>query len=200
VSDARLVGRLLGEPMRDGRFQFTVAQAYDFQTNEAYSFGAQSFSGSLGFTRPLSSRINLGLFGSGGLTVLGAIDSLPIGVTEVPEEEDGPTGGQGVSEGPRNYDYGPGSTFSFRAILERDRMPFVVAFYEGRQIYSLDGIRANHFLQRARLDLIVPVHGPIGLGVTGEYFSRHTYYQDADRTEKLFRFPQFRAYLTWKIS
>ena len=133
--------------------------------------------------------------------MLGAIDSLPIGVTEVPEEgHEEPSGGQGVSEGPRYYDYGPGSTFSFRAILNHDNTPFVIALYEGRQLYSLDGIRANHFLQRGALDLIVPLHGPLGIGATAEYFSRHTYYQDAARTEKQFRFPQFRAYLTWKIS
>jgi hypothetical protein len=202
VSEAHLIGRLLGEPMGGDRFQFSVAQTYDFETNDAYSFGAQAFNGSLGFTQPLSSRINLALLGSGGLTVLAAIDSLPIGVTEVPEEDhaEEPSGGQGVSEGPRYYDYGPGSTYSFRAILNHDNTPFVIGLYEGRQIYSLDGIRANHFLQRARLDLIVPVGGPIGIGATAEYFSRHTYYQDVARTEKLFRFPQFRAYLTWKIS
>jgi hypothetical protein len=28
----------------------------------------------------------------------------------------------------------------------------------------------------------------------------NTTYQDAEGTEKVFRFPQFRAYLTWKIS
>jgi hypothetical protein len=200
LSDARLVGRLVGQPLKGGRLQFSVAQAYDFQTNDAYSFGAQSFDASLGFTHPLSSRVDLSLFGAGGLTVLGAIDSLPLGVTEVPEEGGEPTGGQGVSEGPRYYDYGPGSKFSLRAILLRNDTPFAVAFYEGRQLYSLDGLRANHFLQRARLDIQVPLRRQIGLGVAMEYFSRHTYYQDEERTEKQYRYPQFRAYLTWDIS
>jgi hypothetical protein len=118
----------------------------------------------------------------------------------VPEEEEESGAGQGVSEGPRYYDYGPGSNFSLSAILLRNDSPFAMALYEGRQIYSLDGLRANHFLQHARLDLRVPLHGPIGLGACGEYFSRHTYYQDEARTEKLFRYPQFRAYLTWNIS
>jgi hypothetical protein len=200
VSDARLTGRLLGHPFRAGRFQFSVAQQYDFQTNDAYSFGAQSFDASLGYTQPLSSRIGVSLFGAGGLTVLGAIDSLPLGVDEVPEEIGEPSGGQGVSEGPRYYDYGPGSKFSLRAILLRDQTPFVMAFYEGRQLYSLDGLRANHFLQRARLDITVPIYRSVGLGASAEYFSRHTYYQDEARTERLYRFPQFRAYLTWDIS
>ena len=89
VSEARLLGRLLGEPLGDsGKFQFTVAQAYDFQLNDAYSFGAQSFDAGVAFTQPLSSRFGVSLIGSGGLTVLGAIDSLPIGVEEVPEEEE----------------------------------------------------------------------------------------------------------------
>jgi len=201
VSEARLLGRLLGEPFgTDGKFQFSVGQAYDFENNDAYSFGAQSVEAGVGFTQPLSSRIGLSLHGSGGLTVLGAIDSLPPDVTEVPEEEPESDAGQGVSEGPRFYDYGPGSKFTFRALLVRDNVPFAVAFYEGRQLYSLDGVRANHFLQHARLDLRVPIRGPIGFGVAGEYFSRHTYYQDEAQTRKLFRYPQFRTYLTWDIS
>ncbi len=160
VSEARLAGRLLGEPLgSSGKFQFSVAQAYDFQLNDAYAFGAQSFDAGIAFMHPLSSRVSLALLGSGGLTVLGAIDSLPLGVEEVPEEEEeNRSGGQGVSEGPRFYDYGPGSKFTLRALLLRDTVPFVVAFYEGRQLYSLDGLRANHFLQHARLDLRVPIY------------------------------------------
>jgi len=201
VSEARLLGRLLGEPFgKNGKFQFSVAQAYDFQKNDAYAFGAQSFDGGVAFTHPLSSRISLALLGSGGLTVLGAIDSLPLGVEEVPEEEPESDAGQGVSEGPRFYDYGPGSKYTVRALLLRDNAPFAVAFYEGRQLFSLDGLRANHFLQHARLDLRVPIYRKIGFGVAGEFFSRHTYYQDAAKTEKEFRYPQFRTYLTWDIS
>jgi len=201
VSEARLLGRLLGEPFgKNGKFQFSVAQAYDFQKNDAYAFGAQSFDGGVAFTHPLSSRISLALLGSGGLTVLGAIDSLPLGVEEVPEEEPESDAGQGVSEGPRFYDYGPGSKYTVRALLLRDNAPFAVAFYEGRQLFSLDGLRANHFLQHARLDLRVPIYRKIGFGVAGEFFSRHTYYQDAAKTEREFRYPQFRTYLTWDIS
>jgi len=65
---------------------------------------------------------------------------------------------------------------------------------------SLDGVRANHFLQRFRLDLIAPVRGPLGIGVTGEFFDRHTYYQDANRTVKHYYYPQISAYLSWRIS
>ncbi len=91
--------------------------------------------------------------------------------------------GQGVSEGPRYYDYGPGGNFGFAAEFARDGRPWVVFGYEGRHLFSLDGVRANHFLQRTRVDLLLPLRGSLGFGASGEYLKRHTYYQDADRTE-----------------
>jgi hypothetical protein len=76
-----------------------------------------------------------------------------------------------------------------------------VAFsYEGRHLYSLDGVRANHFLQRARLDLLAPIRAKLGIGVTGEFFDRRTFYKDATRTVRKYHYPQFRVYLTWSVS
>ena len=42
-SEARVRGRLIGQPFKEGRFQVNVQQAYDFEQNDAYQFGAQSF-------------------------------------------------------------------------------------------------------------------------------------------------------------
>jgi hypothetical protein len=198
-SEARVRGRLLGQPYRNASWQFTIAQSYDYQFNDAYSFGAQSFEAGLGTTRSLSDRTSVWLTGWGGLTVLGAVDSLPPGVEERPEREPG-SAGQGVSEGPRYYDYGPGSNFGGSAIFTRDRRVFAVVLYEGRHLYSLDGIRANHFLQRLRLDLLLPLRGALGIGVSGEYFDRHTYYQDGSTADRTYDYPQFRAYFTWSLS
>jgi hypothetical protein len=131
--------------------------------------------------------------------VLGAINSLPPGVSVAAEEEVDPDAPQGVSEGPRNYDYGPGSNFSGAAILTRDRDIVAGFLYEGRHLYSLDGVRANHFLQRARADLLLPLHGALGVGTSVEYFDRHTFYQDAAHSERRFHYPQLRAYFTWRI-
>jgi hypothetical protein len=197
ISDAKIRGRLLSQPLRNGALQFTVAQAYDFQANDAYHFGAQSFEGIFGVTRNFSPRFGLWLFGSAGVTVLGAINSLPPGEEIVPEEEPDPDTPQGVSEGPRFYDYGPGSNVGGGAVLTRDRHVLASFLYQGRQLYSLDGVRANHFLQHIRADLLVPLRGRLGLGVSGEYFSRHTFFQNADQTEAEFWYPQFRAYFSW---
>ncbi len=116
------------------------------------------------------------------------------------EPADGESPGQGVSEGPRFYDYGPGADFGARAVLARDGHNIVSFLYETHHLYSLDGVRANHFLQQLRLDLLVPLHGPLGIGVSGEYFDRRTYFKEVGSETKKFHFPQFRAYLTWRMS
>jgi hypothetical protein len=189
----------MGQPLGNAKRQFTVMQSYDYQSNDAYATGAQSFEAALGVTESLSSRIDLWVMGWGGVTVLGAVDSLPLGVTERPPPPEEPGAGQGISEGPRFYDYGPGSTFGATAQFSRDRRLFAVLLYEGRHLYSLDGVRANHFLQRGRVDLLLPLRGSIGLGASAEFFLRHSFYQDANRSQVEYRYPQFRAYLTWSL-
>jgi hypothetical protein len=199
-SEARVRGRLLGQPLGGGTTQFTVVQSYDYESNDAYATGAQSIEAAVSLTQRLSPRTDLWFMGWGGVTVLGAVDSLPLGITErPPPPEPGPGGGQGVSEGPRYYDYGPGSTFGARAHFSRNARLFAAVLYEGRQLYSLDGVRANHFLQRGRLDLLFPLRGTVGLGASGEYFFRQSFYQDEERSQLEYRYPQFRVYFTWRI-
>jgi len=200
ISEAKVRGRLAGQPLKRGTLHFSVVQDYEFETNDVYSTGGQSFDAVLGFTKQLSPLTKMWLFGWGGLTVLGAVDSLPLGVTEPPPEEEEGGAGQGVSEGPRYYDYGPGSLFGVTARFAHNDRPFAVISYEGRHLYSLDGVRANHLLQRARLDLLAPLRGRLGIGASAEYFDRHTFYQDVNRTRVSHHYPQLRAYLTWSLS
>jgi len=196
-SEARVRGRLYGRPLHRGVWQFSAIQTYDYQSNAAYASGSQSIDAAIGANHKLSPRTNFWILGWGGLTVLGAVDSLPLGLTEKPEEQE-PSAGQGVSEGPRFYDYGPGSDFGALARLTRDNRDMVMLFYEGRHLYSLDGVRANHFLQRMRLDLHVPLRGQVGIGASGEFFHRRSYYQDEASTGQGYHYPQVRAYLTWE--
>lgn len=196
-SEARVRRRLFGRPLGKGALNFSLIQTYNYQSNDAYSTGSQAIDAAIGTTHALSKRTNFWFLGWGGLTVLGAVDSLPLGVAEKPEEQQ-PTAGQGVSEGPRFYDYGPGSDFGGLARLTRDGRDMVLLFYVGRQIYSLDGVRANHFLQHARVDLMFPLRGSLGFGGSAKYFHRRSYYQDEARTINTYHYPQLRAYLTWR--
>jgi hypothetical protein len=197
-SEAAVRGRLFGQPIAKGKLQFSVIQSYNYQNNDAYSTGSQAIDAAIGTTRALTSRTKFWVLGWGGLTVLGAVDSLPLGVEEKPEEEAESDAGQGVSEGPRFYDYGPGSDFGGLARLTRDGRDIAVFLYVGRHIYSLDGVRANHFLQQARIDLLFPLRGSLGIGTSAEFFHRRSYYQDESRTIKTYHYPQLRAYLTWR--
>jgi hypothetical protein len=128
------------------------------------------------------------------VTVLGAVDSLPLGLTAKPDE---PDTGHGPDTGPRFYDYSPGSDFGGLARLARDGHDFAMFFYVGRHLYSLDGVRANHFLQHARVDLILPLRGHVGFGTSAEWFHRRSVYQDALGTVRTYHYPQIRAYFTW---
>ncbi|MCM3878656.1 MAG: DUF3943 domain-containing protein [Vicinamibacterales bacterium] len=199
-SEAKVRGRLLGQPLGDaGRFQFNVSQAYDFSKNTAYQYGAQSFNANFAYSRPLGKNMSIWASGWGGLTALGAVDSIPL-TGKPPEEEDGGgDAGQGVSEGPRYYDYGPGGNFGGHAILSHSGRAVVVFLYEGHHLYTLDGVRANHMLQQLRLDLLAPLRGSLGIGTSAEYFDRRTYFHDAPAVQK-FHYPQVRVFLTWRIS
>ena len=202
-SEAKVRGRLLGQPFANDRFQLTVLQAYDFAKNDAYQFGSQSFNVSGAWVTRATSGFSAVVTGFGGVMVLGAVDSIPLGVVpeeEEPEEPEEPGGGQGVSEGPRFYDYGPGFGFGGRAVLGYKGTPFAAFLYETHHLKSLDGVRANHFLQQLRLDLLAPLKGKLGIGTSWEYFDRRTFYQNPESDTRKFHFPQFRAFLTWKIS
>jgi hypothetical protein len=203
LSEARVRGRLIGQPYKGGAVQLNVAQGYQFNSNSAYRFGAQSFEANLSFVKDLSSTVSMWAAGWGGVTVLGAVDSLPPGTTpgEIPEEEEpDPDAGQGVSTGPRFYDYGPGTNFGGLFFLRHGRRPFLMFSYEAHHLYVVDGVRANHLLQRGRLDLRAPLKGPLGIGGTIEFFDRRTYYQTPGVSSAQYRFPQYRLYLTWSAS
>ena len=78
--------------------------------------------------------------------------------------------------------------------------PLLSFEFEGRQLYVVDGERANHFLHRTRVDLQVPLKGALAIGATAEYFGRATYYHDVNNTKKTYYYPQFGLYLTWVTS
>jgi hypothetical protein len=198
VSSARIRGRLIGQPLGSGKVQFTITQNYDFDKNEAYEFGAQAFEANLGVLQQLSSRVSMYLTGGGGVTALGAVNSVPLVPLDLPDS-DPSEGGQGISEGPRTFDYGPGSNFAASAVFRYDDREFAVLRFEGRHLFVLDGVRANHLLQRAGFDVLVPLPGTVSLGFSGEWFDRRTYYKDEAETRLRFDYPQFRTFLAWRL-
>ena len=197
-SEARVRGRLFSEPLGSGGWLLTISQGYQYNNNDAYQFGAQSADVHLGWVKALSSKTSMFLSFFGGATILGAVDSVPPG-TEIVEPDPDPDAGQGVSTGPRYYDYGPGANAGAFLTLSRNQRAFFVFSYELHHLHILDGYRAEHVLQRLRGDVLIPIKGKIGAGVAGEFFNRSTYYSPG--LEKVsYHFPQVRFYMTWRVS
>jgi len=71
----------------------------------------------------------------------------------------------------------------------------VRANYSAVWLHTVDGAQADHWTQNVRLDFLVPVKGRVGVGTTGEFIRRKSYYDGVD--DVLQRFPQVRVYLSW---
>jgi hypothetical protein len=191
ISEARVRGRLLGQPFRNDTWQLTLSQGYQYNNNDAYRFGAQSLETNLGVVKPLGSRWSVWALGWGGATILGAVDSVPIPtVTPITSNEE-PTS--------RDYDYGPGTNAGGLLHFIRGNRSIVTLTYELHHLHVIDGVRGNHLLQRLRADADWPLRGPLGIGVSGDLFDRRTFYQQADVPDAHSQFPQVRVFLSWSV-
>jgi hypothetical protein len=181
ISQANIRGRFFGSPFgKGGKAQFSVFQIFDYMTNDAYAFGGQGVEVEVALKHSLSSRTSLWMAGTGGSTFLGAVDALLRPADEVPE---------------RKYDYGP--TLRFGGVLELQRGDVTVArlMYQGYQVNVVDGTRAFHVLQRAQLDIRIPIVHQFQLGMAGEFFFRKAYFKpEKNRTAET---SQLRLFAAW---
>jgi len=97
-------------------------------------------------------------------------------------------------------DPGPGGTFGSGLTMQHNVQVVGSLSFPGQDIFVVDGARANHFLQTLRLSAVVPVHRKIGIGAAAEYFDRRTWFQAKSKPNQYFHYPQFRMFLTWRIS
>ena len=67
--------RLFGTPF-GGHYQFNVLQTFDFIMNPAYDYGGQGVDLEVGMTRQIFSDTTLWMAGAGGVTMLGAVNTL----------------------------------------------------------------------------------------------------------------------------
>lgn len=184
ISEVRGRGRLIGLSVtghaarQSGHsLHASALMGYDYDNNSAYQFGGQEFEGALTHEWRVDSRWTLVTTASGGVLVLGAIDSVYDSGAE------------------RNYDFGSGLSYGAGVTLMRGHQPFLRADYRSFWLHSLDGADADHWTQNVRVDVILPLKGRVGIGATGEFIRRRTYYDQLP--DVLQRFPQVRAYLSW---
>jgi hypothetical protein len=160
-SEARVRGRLYSKKLK--RTLFTIAQAYQFNNNPAYRFGAQAFEGMFIGEKRLTSSLSMIATGGGGVTVLGAVDSIPLDWN--PAREPPPPDAVKASRQARaTTTTGLEGNLLANFVLRRGNTNFVAFGYELHHLHVLDGVRANHVLQRARLDVTWPIKGGMGSG------------------------------------
>ena len=195
VTQTGIRGRLFGTPF-GGHYQFNVLQTFDFIMNPAYDYGGQGVDLEVGMTRQIFSDTTLWMAGAGGVTPLGAVNTLappplPEGAEAVKVEE---TDEAVVVD--RKYDYGPGFRWSGFIQMSRHTQPYLTIAYQGYHVAVVDGTRSNHVLQRLYLDARVPVRYSLSIGLAGEYFFRKAYFWPpfGNRTDES---PQLRAYMAW---
>ena len=189
LSETRVRGRIIGKGVSDN-VVMAALQGFSYNNNEAYQFGAQSFDFATGFSKTGSGAVSMTASVSGGVTVLGAVNTDVIEVVEEPapgEHSEVPTS--------RDYDYGPGSNVAATFNMYHRRRQLLQAEYELHHLHIIDGTRANYLLQRFRVGVNVPLRGRLGAGVSTEYFSRHTFYQAG--TKSHLSFPEIRVFLSW---
>jgi hypothetical protein len=187
VSQANVRGRHFGTPFgKDGKAQFSVFQTFDYMTNNAFSFGGQGVEVEVATKHSLSSKTSLWMAATGGSTILGAVDTL----IRTPDSSKNPE-----LEGYRPYDYGPTLRFGGVLELQRSDVPIARLTYQGYQLNVVDGTRAFHVLQRAQLDIRIPIVLQISLGMAGEFFFRKAYYwPEGNRTAET---SQLRLFAAW---
>jgi hypothetical protein len=189
IAGLAIRGRFLGRPFgKKQTAQFSVFQTYDYLRNRAYAFGGQGVEVEVAQRRSLRGSTTLWLAATGGATVLGAVDTLAI-----------PPPGARVDPvllARRAYDYGP--TFRFGGAIEllRGNQSLARLTYQGYQLNVVDGARSFHVLQRAVLDLRLPLTHGVSLGLAGEYFFRKAYFWPAGtRTDQS---PQVGVFAAWR--
>jgi hypothetical protein len=184
ISELRADGRLTGAPL-GGRsdkpsrhtLHFQTLMGYEYDNNSAYQFGGQDFSAAFTSVWRFNPAWRLVTNAEGGILVLGAIDSLYAGGED------------------RQYDFGPGLSYGGGVALTRQGHAILRADYSSVWLHAVDGAQADHWTQNLRLDLLVPINKRVGLGTTGEFIRRKSYYDGAD--DVLQRFPQVRVYFSW---
>ena len=197
LSEANVRGRLFGQGYRGGQTRLTVSQGYQFAANDAYRFGAQSFETNISFEAALTSRTSMWAAGWGGVTILGAVDSLPPGVTEAPVG----SGGSGCGPGRRDRSalLRLRAGHELRRVLPAAPRRAAVLHLQLRSAPSLRARRRSRqspAAARARGSQGAD-QGPRRLRGRRRVLRSPHLLPDAGHDPARFQFPQFRLFMTW---
>jgi hypothetical protein len=151
---------------------------FDYMDNEAYTYGGQSVSASYLSRFRASDRFQavteLHLQG----ILLGAAKSDYFNLSG------------------REYDYGPGVGYKVGAKFWMDRWEFLSLWHQGHWIHSINGNRADHWVNFTRARIEFPIRGFLGGGIDYVLYLAERDYKDYPDVSS--RAPEIRLYFMWK--
>jgi hypothetical protein len=151
---------------------------FDYLDNEAYTYGGQSISASY------LSRFKA----SGDFSMVSSLHLQAIILGASKSDHFNLSG--------REYDYGPGLGYKFSAEFWLKRWEFFAFMHEGHWIHSINGNRADHYVNFTRVKIEFPVKGFIGAGADYILYIADRSYEDYP--DVYARNPELRLYFMWK--
>jgi hypothetical protein len=152
-------------------------QHLDYWDNEAFTYGGQSVSASFLSRFMTGSRYELRTELHLNFILLGASRSDYFNISG------------------REYDYGPGAGFKFKAVFNQNGRDVLTLANEQSYIHSVNGNQADHFVNITRVKLDFKLKNNLGLGLEYLlYLTRRAYkeFPDVDA-----RSPEIRGYVSW---
>lgn len=179
-------GLLLGKAIHESERTRHIIGGYsyfDYIDNRGFEFGGQT-AGALLLSRygskeaTLASETTLGL----GVVLLSGTSSEVANFTG------------------RNYDYGSGVAYRAGGRLLRKGRMIVELDSKGYWLYTLNGILGTYLISISHLQLALPIHSNIGLGVEGRGYYRKALYKDLEEYQGVedvsHWLPEFRIFFT----
>ena len=103
-----------------------------------------------------------------------------------------------VSISGREYDYGPGFGFKFKAAISRNNRDFFTLSHEQHWIHVMNGNRGDHLVTFSSARLNVPMVKNIAAGAEYILYLADRNYDDFEDVYQ--RSPQFRLYFSWLLN
>jgi hypothetical protein len=151
---------------------------FDYIDNEAYTYGGQSLSASYLSHFRASDRFAAYTLLHLQCIMLGAAKS------------------DYFSLSGREYDYGPGVGYKLGAQFWLENWEFLSLWHEGYWIHSVNGNKADHYVNLSRAKLDYPLRGFLGLGAEYILYIAERNYEEYP--DVFARNPELRLYLIWK--
>jgi hypothetical protein len=157
----------------------SVFHHFDYLNNRAFEFGAQSLGGTF-LSKFEASRSELRTELHLNAILMGATKSDYLSISG------------------REYDYGPGVGFKFKAALSRNNRDFFTLGHEQHWIHVMNGNRGDHLVTFSTARLEVPMVKNIAAGAEYILYLADRNYRDFENVYQ--RSPQFRLYFSWLLS